>query len=117
MRCRAELGRARQYGPLTICAPVYVELRAYPGVSQELASTFLNSTGIIVDYSIDEDVWIETAARFAKYAARRRKSGGGSPKRMLADFFVGSHALLKADRFLTLDQDRYLRDFPELKLL
>jgi hypothetical protein len=36
---------------------------------------------------------------------------------MLVDFVVGSHALLTTDRFLTLDQERYVRDFPELKLL
>lgn len=78
---------------------------------------FLNDTNIAVDFHLGERVWRETAQRFAKYALRRRKSTGSSPKRMLADFIVGSHALLNADRFLTLDQDRYVRDFPELRLL
>ena len=36
---------------------------------------------------------------------------------MLVDFIVGAHALLMADRFLTLDQGRYSKDFPELNLL
>lgn len=95
---------------------MFVELCPYPGVTEELARTFLNETGIDVDFLLEEDVWRETALRFAKYAGRRPKSSGGLPKRMLADFLVGAHALLKADRFLTLDQDRYLKDFPELRL-
>jgi predicted nucleic acid-binding protein len=78
---------------------------------------FLAETGIIIDFIMSEVVWRETALRFFRYANRRRKSGGSSPKRMLVDFVVGSHALLTVDRFLTLDQDRYVRDFPELKLL
>ena len=38
------------------------------------------------------------------------------PKRLLADFIIGSHALAQADRFMTLDPKRYERDFPEPKL-
>jgi predicted nucleic acid-binding protein len=78
---------------------------------------FLNETGILVDFQISEAVWHETATRFGDYASRRRKSGGGTPKRMLVDFIVGAHALLMADRFLTLDQGRYSKDFPELNLV
>ena len=40
-----------------------------------------------------------------------------TPKRLLADFVIGAHALYSADRLLTLDEGRYRRDFPELKLL
>jgi predicted nucleic acid-binding protein len=36
--------------------------------------------------------------------------------RLLADFIIGSHALVHADRFMTLDPKRYAREFPELKL-
>jgi predicted nucleic acid-binding protein len=102
---------------LVICAPVYSELCAYPGASRPFVLKFLNETGILVDFAITEAVWDETALRFADYANRRRKSGGGSPKRMLVDFIVGAHALLKAERFLTLDQGRYIKDFPELNLV
>jgi len=77
----------------------------------------LSETGIIVDFQMSESVWHETAARFGGYAIRRRKSGGGTPKRMLVDFIVGAHAMLMADRFLTLDQGRYIKDFPELHLV
>jgi predicted nucleic acid-binding protein len=39
------------------------------------------------------------------------------PKRMLVDFVVGAHALLQADRLVTQDEDRYARDFPDLRLI
>ena len=100
-----------------ICAPVYAELCAYPGVTKNFALKFLNETGIHIDFQINEAMWHETAVRFAEYANRRRKSGGGAPKRMLVDFIVGAHALLTAERFLTLDQGRYAKDFPELNLV
>jgi predicted nucleic acid-binding protein len=34
----------------------------------------------------------------------------------MADFRIGSHTLLQADRLMTLDPDRYKRDFPDLQL-
>jgi predicted nucleic acid-binding protein len=36
---------------------------------------------------------------------------------LLSDFVMGAHAMLQADRFITLDPRRYSQDFPELKLL
>jgi len=92
-------------------------LCAYPGAAKSFVLEFLNETGILVDFQMIEAVWHETAVRFGDYARRRRKSGGGMPKRLLADFIVGAHALIMADRFLTLDQDRYIKDFPELNLV
>lgn len=82
-----------------------------------MVARFLRDTGIITDFQIGEHVWREAAARFARYANRRRRSGGTSPKRMLVDFVVGAHALLLTDCLLTLDKERYARDFPELKLV
>jgi predicted nucleic acid-binding protein len=111
------LDQARLLGKLVICAPVYAELCAYPGAAKAFVLRFLNETGILVDFQITEAVWQETATRFGDDANRRRKSGGGTPKRMLVDFLVGAHALIMADRFLTLDQNRYMKDFPELNLV
>jgi predicted nucleic acid-binding protein len=111
------LGQARQIGSLVICAPVYAELRAFPKASAKFVDSFMRTAGITIDFDIDEPVWQETARTFAGYAQRRRQSGGTEDARLLADFIVGSHALLKADRLFTLDRRRYARDFPKLTLL
>jgi hypothetical protein len=78
---------------------------------------FLISTRIAIDFDLGESVWRDAANRFAVYAERRRRSGSGSPKRLLVDFLIGAHAILKADRLLTLDASRYREEFPKLKLL
>lgn len=75
------------------------------------------TTGIAVDFEFHEPVWVEAGRRFAHYAKRRRRSAHQAPKRLLADFIIGSHALAQSDRFMTLDPKRYERDFPELKLI
>lgn len=96
---------------------MYCELHACPGITPQVVRSFLTDTRIVSDFLITEEMWREAASRFARYANRRRRSGGETPKRMLVDFIVGAHALLASDCLLTLDRDRYARDFPELKLL
>lgn len=113
----ALLGRLQSEGGLVIGAPIYAELLAHPKVTLEFVDEFLNKTGIVVDFSIDEPVWRHAGQVFAVYAQRRRRSGEKSPKRMLVDFLVGAHALNRADRLLTLDASRYQRYFPRLQLL
>ena len=115
--CRKGLEDAKRRGNLLICAPVYCELHACPAVTPELIRRFLDETRIISDFGIRQEMWQEAAVRFTRYAERRRKSGGGSPKRFVVDFIVGSHAMLAADCLFTLDRDRYQRDFPELRLI
>jgi predicted nucleic acid-binding protein len=78
---------------------------------------FLSTTGISTDFDIEEEVWRVAGHRFAKHAARRRATRGGHPRRLVADFVIGAHALLRADRLLTLDTSIYKQDFPELKII
>lgn len=110
------LGAAKAEGGLVVCGPVYAELLAYPKATESFVNDFLADTGITVDFAFEQPVWAEAGRRFARYAKRRRRSAGQGAKRLLADFIIGSHALVHADRFMTLDPKRYARDFPELKL-
>jgi hypothetical protein len=100
-----------------IAAPVYAELLAYPYATLEFLERFLDGGAIEVDFELTPEVWKEAGRRFSRYAARRRRSGGHQPQRLLADFIIGAHALRHADRLLTLDVARYRRDFPELRLI
>jgi|GEM_PF-869097 len=111
-------------GALLISPIVYAELLAYPNATQEFVNHFLNQTSIRIDFQLAPSVWQESGRRFARYANRRPKSSAKSlpkssqesPKRLLADFLIGAHALLQADRFMTLDPKRYKLDFPDLRL-
>jgi predicted nucleic acid-binding protein len=113
----AQLGEARLEGALLISPFVFAELHAYPEASAEFIREFIESTGVFLDYQLKEQVWAEAGSRFASYAARRRQSSGTAPKRLLADFLIGAHALVQADRLMTLDPSRYRQDFPEVPLL
>ena len=96
---------------------MYAELLAYPKATESFVNDFLADTGIAVDFVFQQPVWVDAGRRFARYAKRRRRPAHQGPKRLLADFIIGAHAVALADRFMTLDPKRYERDFPELKLL
>jgi predicted nucleic acid-binding protein len=110
------LGNAKQDGAVLISGVVYCELLAYPNATEAYVNGFGSDTGITVDLQLQDAAWIEAGRRFANYSARRRKSKAESPKRLLADFLIGAHALMQADRLMTLDSRRYRQDFPELRL-
>lgn len=111
------LDNARLHGAVLISAPVFAELHAYPRLSAKEIEEFLIRTGVVVEFNLAEQVWREAGIRFARYADRRRKSGGSQPRGLLSDFVIGAHALFEADCLITLDRDVYQRNFPELRLI
>jgi predicted nucleic acid-binding protein len=112
-----QLSKARADGAIVVSAPVFVELSAMPTANAQRIQQLLAEMNIAVDFDLEEDVWMLAAKSFAAYATRRRRSAGGSPKRLLVDFVIASHALLKADRLMTRDANRYAQDFPNLRLI
>src|SRR5207237_10282780 len=72
---------------------------------------FGRDTGICLDFLLHEQVLERAAHAFVAHAQRRRQSRAGSPKRLLVDFIVAAHAMLRADRLMTLDASRYRRIF------
>lgn len=110
------LRQARLDGAVLLSGVVYAELLAYPRANEDLIHRFAAETGTTIQLSFAEDGWSEAGHRYAKYVARRRKARTQTPKRLLADFLVGAHALIQADRLMPLDVSRYARDFPELSL-
>jgi predicted nucleic acid-binding protein len=113
----AQLARARAEGALVVSPPVFVELSAIPTGDAKRVERLLGEMNVAVDFDLGEDVWRLAATTFAAYAIRRRRSRGGAPKRLPADFVIASHALLQADRLMTRDASRYGQDFPTLHLI
>ncbi len=113
----AQLSKLRAEGALVVSAPVFVELSAIPTGDPQRVQKLLGEMSIAVDFDLGEDVWQLAAKSFAAYAIRRRRSGGGSPKRLPPDFVIASHAQLQADRLMTRDANRYAVDFPNLRLI
>lgn len=116
-RIRAALGDAYLNGAVVMSGPVFTELHAHPQTNEKFINNFIRTTGIIVDYDLHADGWKEVARSYSAYCKHRRSSGGGEPKRLLADFMVGAHAKVQADRLMTLDESRYAKYFPNLKLI
>jgi predicted nucleic acid-binding protein len=112
-----QLGKAKQEGALLIAPFVFAELHAHPKMTADSVRDFLDNAGVAVDFKIEERVWTIAGLRYARYAGRRREAIGEGPRRILADFLIGAHALVQAERLLTLDPKRYSQDFPELRLL
>ena len=112
------LSQVAKEGSLLISPLVYAELRAAPQGTEETLELFLKSLRIELHWQLDEVSWRQAATAYRAYAIRRRKQkGDGGPKRLLADFMIGAHALEQADRLITFDQGKYRAAFPELKLL
>jgi predicted nucleic acid-binding protein len=85
----------------------FAELMAAPGRSESFLDSFFRETGINIDWTLDEAVWRAAGRALQTYAARRRKQRDPGPRRILADFVIGAHALEAGYRLLTLDDHLY----------
>lgn len=116
-RAESFLDSSAALGRLVICPAVYCELTAAPGRDQEFVTRFLHDTSVEVDWDLDESIWRMAAQAFRAYAARRRKQSDPGPRRILADFLIGAHAVRRAKRLLTLDAKIYRTSFPRLSIV
>ncbi|MGH7728402.1 MAG: type II toxin-antitoxin system VapC family toxin [Vulcanimicrobiaceae bacterium] len=119
----AAVGRARDIvlhaarrGPLVVTPIVHAELMAHPGATEAGVAAFLADLAIAVQWSLSETSWRRAAAAFGAYAHRRRSAGGRSPRRLVADFVIGAHAV-EAGAFATRDAEFLRRVFPGLHVI
>ena len=113
---RQLLEEASEAGQLVINGLVYAELLAAPGRSEAFLDRFCEETGIRIEWELGERVCREAGNAYQKYAERRRKQGTNGPRRILADFLIGAHALVSGYRLLTLDGRMYRASFPKLRV-
>lgn len=114
---RSALDAALGRGSLIIAAPVFAELLAAPSRTEAFLDSFCKETGIAVDWNLNEAVWRAAGRAFQQYVARRRKQREFGPRRILADFVIGAHAMHNGFRLLTLDDRLYRASFPRLAIL
>jgi predicted nucleic acid-binding protein len=114
---QSALDKALARGALLIAGAVFTELMAAPGRSESFLDSFCKETGINVDWSVDESIWRAAGRAFQTYAARRRKQRDPGPRRILADFLIGAHALEGGYQLLTLDDHVYRTAFPNLTVV
>jgi len=101
---------ARDSGSLAICEVVYAEL-VPQFESREQLDSLLTTLGVRL---------VEGGADVACLAGQRwgaYRAAGGNRERLLPDFLIGAHALLRADCLLTRDRGFYRSCFPELNLM
>lgn len=114
---RSALDAALSRGSLVIAAPVFAELLAAPSRNEAFLDSFCRDTGISVDWNLDEAVWRSAGRAFQLYVARRKRQRDAGPRRILADFLIGAHALVNGFRLLTLDDRLYRAAFPRLAIV
>ena len=110
------LEEAAAEGALVVSPAVYAELVA--GRTPDAVDGFFSDKGIEVDWEMDREVWRTAGSRYGAYARdRRRRRGDIAPRRILADFLIGAHALHLARSLLTADAGIYGTYFPELRIV
>jgi predicted nucleic acid-binding protein len=110
------LTEAKGRGSLIVSAPAYAECLANPVYSVDQIRGFFETAAIALDLQMRNSVWTEAGLRFRQYANRRKLVAAEQPRRILADFLIGAHALLQADCLMTMDVRYYRTHFPELQL-
>lgn len=106
----AALRLASMEGRLITSAAVWAEVCAAYDESREAAG-ILERMGVDL---VPDDRDVAMAAGKAWRAYRR---AGGTRRRVLADFLIGAHAAVKADRFVTRDRGFYRSHFSGLSIL
>jgi predicted nucleic acid-binding protein len=102
-RCRAE-------GTLVASELVWAELAAaYPQPDAVVEPMGDLGVGLA---AIDIDVALHAGGAWSRYRA-----AGGPRSRVLPDFLIGAHALLRAERLLTRDRGFIRRYFPDLDVI
>ena len=114
---QSALDGALRRGNLILPAPVFSELMAAPGRTEEFLDSFVRDTGIGIDWDLDQSIWRLAGRVFQSYSVSRRKQQGAGPRRILADFLIGAHAQRRGFALLTLDDRIYRNAFPNLAII
>jgi len=97
-------------GALVICDIVYAELVPQFFDKNELDNT-LRTLNVSLS-SLDSDIAFMAGEKWSLY-----RKAGGKRERIITDFLIGAHAMIKAERFITRDRGFYNSYFPDLNII
>jgi predicted nucleic acid-binding protein len=104
------LAKASNEGDLVICEVVAAEYFALVQ-SENLFRESLGAMGIAFSATTLE------SAQLAGSIFKRYRREGGPREHLIADFLIGAHAQVQADRMAAIDRGYLRRYFPRLRLL
>lgn len=111
------LGKRLKHEKFVVSGTVYSELMAGPLKDEASLDMFLSDTGIEVDWVLEEEIWRVAGRAYRGFALRRKNSRADPPRRILADFLIGAHALVRGYSLLTIDYRHYEAAFPTLPII
>lgn len=113
---QSNLARVAATTKLCICPVIHAELLAAPFSSEALLDEFLEEYSIAVDWQLEQEIWRLAGRSYRIYASDRKKQQAPAPRRVIADFLIGAHAVQRGYTLLTLDGRVYSKSFPKLRL-